>query len=127
MSEFCNSILFTLLLAQSTAFVFDKYIESSANKQGLSTPLIYETLFYDLHVIVTALIMIITTIICSVRFSWWLIIIFPLINLFASSILAALANISILHIMRLRWDLTRFISVIVTALSNIILVYMWFK
>ena len=44
MSEFFNSLLFKILLVQSTAFVYDKYIKSTANKQALSTPLLYETL-----------------------------------------------------------------------------------
>lgn len=119
MSEFFHSTLFTLLLAQSGAFVCDRYIASLMDRQGIFPPF-YDTMIYDIHEIVTALVFIITTILCCIKYSWWLIILLPIINLIASSVLAALFSVWGHRI--LGWFYTRFLAVIATMLLNIAIV-----
>lgn len=127
MGEFFNSFLFFMLLTQSVAYLSDKHIDGLANEQGLSTPFFYDTLYYNIHIIATPLIMIITTIVCCVNYSWWIIVVGPLTIYFASSILGAITNIVVLRIVGVRWYIARFIFFLFTVLFNIILVYMWFK
>lgn len=109
MGEFFNSFLFFMLLTQSVAYLSDKHIDGLANEQGLSTPFFYDTLYYNIHIIATPLIMIITTIVCCVNYSWWIIVVGPLTIYFASSILGAITNIVVLRIVGVRWYIARFI------------------
>lgn len=125
MSEFFHSTLFFLLLAQSCAFVCDRYIDSLMNRRGRETiPYLYNTTVYDVHEVFTGLVFIISIISCCIKYSWWLIIVLPVSLIVASSMLSSLIAISILRI--LGWDITRFLAVIVTAFINIALVFMHF-
>jgi len=125
MNEFFHSTLFFLLLAQSSAFVCDRYIDSLMNKKGRETiPYFYHTIIYDIHEIITGLVFIISIIFCCIKYSWWLIVILPASLLVASPVLASFIAISILRL--LGWNITRFLAVIVTALINTAIILMSF-
>ena len=125
MSEFFHSTWFMALLTQSVAFLCDEYSASLMNKRGLgATPLFYESCVYRLYRILTIAITIVSVIICSFHFSWWLLIVFPLVDIVSSTLITSIIVIPILKI--LGCDISRFIAMILTLVFDIILILMWF-
>ncbi len=123
MNEFFHSTLFLVLLAQSTAYLSDEFMGSLMEKRGHgATPFFYYSSFYRIVRFISIAITIITFIICCYRYSWWLIIVLPLVDLIASSSLAAIINLTILKIFG--GAFTRFLAVIATIILDIVLICM---
>lgn len=124
-SDFFHTTLFLVLLSQSTTYLSDEYIGHVMDSSEVGdTPLFYYTPAYNLYRIISFAITIITFIICCFRFSWWLVIILPIVDFIASSFLAFIINITILKLFG--EDLTRILAVIATIILDIILICMWF-
>ena len=125
MSEFFHSTLFILMLSQSVAYLCDEYIGTRQLQRGVgAVPLFYTTGFYGLYRILSIGIIIVSMIISCIRYSWWLLIALPIVDFIASSILAAMINVTILKL--LGETITRFMAVIITLILDVILILMWF-
>lgn len=123
MSVFFHSSLFYFVIIQSVIILCEYHIAKIMNDHG-EIPILYHTAIYNFYMIITYLIIIVSVFISCFKYSWWLLILFPLLNFICSTIITSL--IYTLFLKNLRIDICRFTLLCLTTIFNVLIIITWF-
>lgn len=127
MKEFFSSPFWYVLLAQIVSISVEKYVATVIHKQGYLVSFDTDTIEYSLYIVISGIISIVSLFICSILFSWWILLVFPLLTfLIIAPIVSSFLYILLVRIIGLGLDITRFLFIFITIILNIALVVLWF-
>lgn len=127
MKEFFSSSFWYILLAQIVSISVEKYVANVFHKQGYLVSFDTNTIEYSIYIIISCIISIVSLVICSILFSWWLFLVFPLLSfLIIAPIVSSFLYILLVRIIGLGLEITRFLFIFITLILNIALVVLWF-
>lgn len=124
MPDFFSNIFFYILIIQSVTALTEKYLAKVTFDNNYITPYFYYTIYYDLYNILNIITILISIVICCIKYSWWLIIVYPLVDFIISTTIVSW--IYTLFLRNYKIDICRAIFLFCTVIMDIIIIIMWF-